>query len=519
MALQVTDLPAVPSRNSAPDTFSDDADLFLGALPVFRTELNAVANEVETSRDTATTAATTATTQAGVATTQAGIATTQAGIATTKAAEANADAAVALDSANEFRGKYLGSKATDPTLDNQGNPLLEGALYFNTVIDLMRVYNGATWQDASSSVNGTANRYNYTATAGQTTFAATYDIGYVDVFFNGIRLIGGDDYTATNGTTVVLTVGADAGDSVYIIGFGNFLFSKPIPNEIGNGDYLLTTDGLGVPTLSWTDRTRLGAGTAALPTYSFKLDPDTGAYNPAANTWAVAVGGTQRFTVDSTGASILGSFGISTNLNFSGTAARITGDFSNATVANRLIFQTSTTNSPTTVGAIPNGTDPTSLFAAYSNGDPNNTSLMALLGTNTEGSLRASRTGSGSFLPMTFHIGGSERMRIDTSGNVGIGKVPSAQLDYRDTVNVISTSTIAVQSRTYVLTASLTLTLPASPTAGDWVKVSNRSATTTAVIARNGQNIMGLAEDMTIDGLHAGFMLVFTDATRGWVVV
>lgn len=85
-------------------------------------------------------------------------------------------------------------------------------------------------------------------------------------------------------------------------------------------------------------------------------------------------------------------------------------------------------------------------------------------------------------------------------------------------VQVISTSTTAVASRTYVLTASLTLTLPASPSAGDWVACSNRSGTLTSVIARNGSNIMGLAEDMTVDSLTAGFTLTFADATRGWVL-
>jgi hypothetical protein len=85
-------------------------------------------------------------------------------------------------------------------------------------------------------------------------------------------------------------------------------------------------------------------------------------------------------------------------------------------------------------------------------------------------------------------------------------------------VQVISTNTTAVASRTYVFTASLTLTLPASPTAGDWVAFSNRSGTLTAVIGRNSQNIMGLAENMTIDSLNAGMTLTFVDATRGWVL-
>jgi hypothetical protein len=84
-------------------------------------------------------------------------------------------------------------------------------------------------------------------------------------------------------------------------------------------------------------------------------------------------------------------------------------------------------------------------------------------------------------------------------------------------IQVISGNTTAVRSRTYVLTASLTLTLPSSPAVGDMVMFANRSGTTTPVIARNGQNIMGLAENMTLDNNNHFGTLVFADATRGWI--
>jgi hypothetical protein len=70
-------------------------------------------------------------------------------------------------------------------------------------------------------VNGTAERQDYTATAGQTSFAATYDPTYADVYLNGVKLAP-VDFTATDGATVVLASPAAAGDSVSIVSFGTF---------------------------------------------------------------------------------------------------------------------------------------------------------------------------------------------------------------------------------------------------------------------------------------------------------
>lgn len=104
----------------------------------------------------------------GTSTTQAGISTTQAtaAAASATAAAASETAAAASESAAEtakdaalaaldnFDDRYLGQKASDPTVDNDGDALVAGALYFNTTDDTMRVYEGSTWVAAYASLSG-----------------------------------------------------------------------------------------------------------------------------------------------------------------------------------------------------------------------------------------------------------------------------------------------------------------------------------------------------------------------------
>jgi hypothetical protein len=116
-----------------------------------------------------------------------------------------------------------------------------------------------------------------------------------------------------------------------------------------------------------------------------------------------------------TGATVAG------DITITGTGRRITGDFSNATVADRVAFQTSTVNSETSLGVIPNGTSPNSGFNIFNAANPTNAAFGGLLVGTTEFQIRSAITGSGTYLPMTFYTGGSERVRVDTLGNVGIG--------------------------------------------------------------------------------------------------
>jgi hypothetical protein len=124
------------------------------------------------------------------------------------------------------------------------------------------------------------------------------------------------------------------------------------------------------------------------------------------------------------------SLSLSGNLTFTGTGNRILGDFSNATAINRVCFQTSTTNGNTAITAFPNGTGTVAQYTAYAS-EP--TTLGIVWGTlqvdSTAVQIRSRATGSTGFVPLIFTTSDSERLRIDTSGNVGIGtSSPSSRL-------------------------------------------------------------------------------------------
>jgi hypothetical protein len=140
----------------------------------------------------------------------------------------------------------------------------------------------------------------------------------------------------------------------------------------------------------------------------------------------------------------LPSISASGNLAFTGTGNRITGDFGNATIANRLLFQNSVTNGSSTVQTIPNGTSTTSGFLGFNNSDPTNAAFVQIsTAGGVEARLTSGITGTGTYLPITMFTSGSERLRIDTSGNVGIGtSSPAAKLQVNDTTSASATSLI-----------------------------------------------------------------------------
>lgn len=134
----ITALPTPPSRANSPADFAEKADALLGALPAFVSEANDLAADVSAKQATASSAAATATTKASEA-----IAAESSATAAKNAAEAAS--VLAMAAMDAFDDRYLGAKSVDPGVDNDGNALVVGALYWNTAINRMKCWSGATW--------------------------------------------------------------------------------------------------------------------------------------------------------------------------------------------------------------------------------------------------------------------------------------------------------------------------------------------------------------------------------------
>ena len=115
------------------------------------------ASEAATSATNAASSATTATTKASEAATSATNAATSATASDTAKTAAQAAQAAAEAAADNFDDTYLGAKSSDPTVDNDGDALTAGDLYFNTTSNVLKVYNGSSWQVAAVDATSLAS--------------------------------------------------------------------------------------------------------------------------------------------------------------------------------------------------------------------------------------------------------------------------------------------------------------------------------------------------------------------------
>jgi tetrahydromethanopterin S-methyltransferase subunit B len=158
-----------------------------------------------------------------------------------------------LSGVNSFAERYR-VQAGVPSSSND-----IGDLVFDTTAQKLKVFDGSSYALAGSSVNGTSDRFIYTATANQTTFSGaddngdtlTYDVAsgtaFADIYLNGVKLAPAD-FTATNGTSIVLASGASVNDILQVVSYGTFSLQNQDANDITTGT--LSIDRLPSPTLT-----------------------------------------------------------------------------------------------------------------------------------------------------------------------------------------------------------------------------------------------------------------------------
>ena len=146
----------------------------------------------------------------------------------------------------------------------------------------------------------------FTATANQTTFSVSYTVGFAEVFLNGSKLSAAD-FTATNGTSIVLASGATVGDTVDVVAYATQTIANVYTQSQSDARYLQLTGGTLTGDLTGTTSTFSGDVTIA-DKIVHSGDTNTAIRFPAVDTFTVETDGSERLRVTSTG-----NVGIATN--------------------------------------------------------------------------------------------------------------------------------------------------------------------------------------------------------------
>jgi hypothetical protein len=320
-------------------------------------------------------------------------------------------------------------------------------------------------------------------------------------FTGGLISVAGSPITTSG--TLALTVAGTSGGIPYFSSASTWATSAALAASalvIGGGAGAApstTTTGTGVVTALGVNT---GTAGAFVVNGGVLGTPSSGTVTNLTGTASININGTVGATTPAAGT--FTSLSDSGNLTFTGTGNRITGDFSNATFISRVAFQSSTTNGNTGVFFIPNGSAVNANIQVVNNSDPTNASITQVVANATESSLRASITGTGTYLPLTMLTGGSERLRIDTSGLVGVGTASatsmlqtagSSSVSALKTPNIAEVDTISATAATgtinYDITTQSVLFYTSNASANWTVNFRGSSGTSLNTLMQTGESI------------------------------
>jgi hypothetical protein len=339
------------------------------------------ASAASASQIAAANSATNAATSASTATTQASNASTSASNAATSETNAATSASNAATSYDNFDDRYLGSKSSAPSVDNDGNALLTGALYWNSTSNTMNVWTGSAW----TGLGGSSGVSSFNTRTGAVTLSSsdvTTALTYTPVPPNGTGATGtwnidvsGSAGTVTNG---VVTSGSYANPS-WITSLSE---TKVLPSQTGNSGKYLTTNGTSTSWATVTGGSMVypGAGIAVSTgtAWGTSLTDNSSNWNTAYTDRLKWDGGSTGLTA-STGRTSLGATTVGSNLFTLTNPSAVTFPRFNAdntvSALDASTFRTaigagtsSTTGTVTSVAALTLGTTGTDLTSTVATG-------------------------------------------------------------------------------------------------------------------------------------------------------